>query len=312
MLFDSISNIAKSYPNKLAIDSITYGQLISIIKSRPYSAICSKQNYEVILDILVAAYNNKPIFVLPKYNQSEIQIPNLCDSEFNLYLYSSGSTGVRKQIRITEGMLLKNAENAIKCQNLNSKDKILTVCSLNHTGGLNAQTFPGLIVGSHILVREFNAFNFIKLLSNESITVTHLIPIMIDSLIKVNSKQDIGSNLRLVMAGSDCVHEHHIKYWTDRDVNFISNYGLTEAGPIIINHQYNKYSDFSIFKHGIPLGTKIWCDYKLENNELFLCGDEVNQTGWLSTGDCVTLKENYFMYSGRVSSGCTIIPKQYQ
>jgi acyl-coenzyme A synthetase/AMP-(fatty) acid ligase len=150
-------------------------------------------------------------------------------------LFSSGSSsGARKQLFMSERMIMANAKNAVECQQITDRDRILTVCSLNHTGGLSAQTIAGLLCGAYNLIEQFNAFNFFKLLQQHNITVTHLIPVHIDALIKVNSELVIP-NLRLTVAGSDCVHKHHVEFWINRGVNFIMNYGMTESGPIIIN-----------------------------------------------------------------------------
>lgn len=311
MLFNTILTVSEKYPDNLAINDITYRKLITLLKSRPYSLVCDKAGVEILLDILTASYHNRPIFILPKYHRDDIDIPKDIDDEnFKITLYSSGSTGMRKKIVLNEEMILKNAANAIACQDISNTDKILTVCSLNHTGGINAQTIAGLTVGAHILVKDFNAFNFFRILDEEKITITHLVPIMIDSLIKVNNSKPL-KHLRIVMAGSDCVYKHHVEFWNKLDVDFILNYGLTEAGPIIINHKFSKNINLNIFDEGVPLGTSIWCEYKIEDGELFLKGKEVNSDGWLKTGDCVTISGLWFLYQGRKSAGCKIIPKKY-
>jgi acyl-CoA synthetase (AMP-forming)/AMP-acid ligase II len=311
MLFNTLLTVAEKYPNKLAINDITYLNLINLVKSRVYSTVCENTSVDVLLDILTAAYHNKPIFILPKYHREEITIPEHIDNtRFQIVLYSSGSTGTRKQIIISEEMILKNATNSVNCQSLNSEDKILTVCSLNHTGGINAQTIAGLTIGAHIIVKEFNPFNFFKILETENITVTHLIPIMIDALIKVNNSKRLR-NLKTVMAGSDCVYKHHVAFWNNLGVDFIVNYGLTEAGPIIINHKFTNGSSLDVFDRGVPLGTNVWCDYRIDDGELLLKGKEVNTEEWLRTGDCVEILGDWFLYRGRKSAGCKIIPKKY-
>ena len=58
----------------------------------------------------------------------------------------------------------------------------------------------------------------------------------------------------------------------------------------------------------VPLGTNINCNYKIEDGELHLNGDIVVYTGWLKTGDCVEKMGDWFLYNGRKSAGCKIIP----
>jgi acyl-coenzyme A synthetase/AMP-(fatty) acid ligase len=309
MLFTRFLDIVKKYPTALAINDLTYLELLNLVNDRPYTAVCEQSDWTIILDFLKAASVNKSLTILPKFKREGIVIPDTKD-EFGIFLFSSGSTGARKNIWIPEKMLLANADNAIASQSLTQYDRILTVCSLNHTGGLNAQTVPGLLCGAHSIIETFNAFNFLKLLEKHKITVSHLVPVMIDALIKVDSTADL-SLLRLMVAGSDCVYPHHISYWTNKGAEFIANYGMTEAGPIIINHKYVPREDLVMHSQGVLLGNTYWCESKIVDGELYLKGDAICSDDWIATGDCVEKLEDWTVYKGRKSAGCKIIPKQY-
>ena len=309
MLFNAFCTAVKKYSDKLALNNISYRALYQMVVDRPYTPICSATDWTIILDILRAAYENKPIVILPKFRREEIDLIEP-QGEFSIILYSSGSTGKRKQITMSEKMIMANAENAMACQRLTYLDRILTVCSLNHTGGISTQSLAGLLCGAHVIVEQFNPFSFFRTLHDYDITVTHLIPAMIDSLSKVKFNIPPKS-LRLVMAGSDCVYIHHVEFWIQRDVNFIANYGLTEAGPIIINHEYHKGSDLSIFDQGVPLGTNEWCQTKIVDGVLWIKGRAVSTDDWFNTGDCVYCIDDWFVYRGRQSAGCKILPKAY-
>jgi acyl-coenzyme A synthetase/AMP-(fatty) acid ligase len=312
MLFKTFSATVQKYSHKLAINDLTYQQLYNMIIEREYAPISYATDWTVILDVLKAASLNKAVAVMPKFKRELVQLPIELPNEFGVILFSSGSSsGIRKQIFMPERMIMANANNAVKCQQITDRDKILTICSLNHTGGLSAQTIAGLLCGAYNVIDQFNAFNFFRLIQEHDITLTHLIPAHIDALIKVNPTTPTG-NLRLAVAGSDCVYRHHVEFWTSRGVNFIMNYGMTEAGPIIINHEFAPSSDLTVFDHGVPLGDTVWSDVKIDNGELFLKGDSViTGNEWLPTGDCVELWNNWYIYKGRKSAGCKIIPKAY-
>lgn len=309
MLFNAFCSSVEKYSDKLALNNITYRALYQMVVDRPYTPICSSTDWTVILDILKASQINKPIVILPKFRREEIR-PKQPSGEFSIVLYSSGSTGQRKEIVMPERMIMANIENAIECQSLTNEDRILTVCSLNHTGGISAQTLAGLACGAHIIVEQFNAFSFFRTLHTYDITVTHLVPVMIDALENVKFSEPPKA-LRLVMAGSDCVYKHHVEFWTTRGIDFISNYGLTEAGPIIINHRFHQDSDLSIFEQGVPLGTTTWCQTRIVDGVLWLKGREVNSYDWFNTGDCISYIDDWFVYRGRQSAGCKILPKAY-
>lgn len=310
MLFQRFIETATVYPDKLALNSFTYRDLVTMIAERPYNEICEQTDWTILLDILKAASLDKPIRILPKYKRENLLLDSKNYIGFGIALFSSGSSGPRKEIFLSDAMLVSNAFAAIISQGITKEDKILTVCSLNHTGGINAQTLAGLIVGAHVIVEPFNIFNFYRLIKENNITLTHLVPNMIDML--ENCKSILGdSKLRLVVAGSDCVYKHHVKHWLDLGIEFMINYGMTEAGPIIINHRFKKDSELSIYDIGIPLGTESWCDTRIVDGQLFLKGANVYKSNWLATGDCVELNGDWYLYKGRKSAGCKIIPKAY-
>jgi long-subunit acyl-CoA synthetase (AMP-forming) len=310
MIFNAFVAAVEEFPDNLALNNLTYKELLREVLNTEYSPVCYETDYSIIIHILVAAKMKKPIVILPKFHRDDVKIPNNLPEGFNIILYSSGSSGPRKEICLPDAMIYNNALTAIEVQNITANDSILTVCSLNHTGGINAQTIAGLLSGSHIVVDQFNAFKFLKNLKDYKITLTHLIPVMIDALIKTKSSIELD-DLRLVVAGSDCVYKHHVEFWINKRIKFMSNYGMTEAGPIIINHIYQPGDNLTVFDLGVPLGDNVYSEYKIENNELFLKGKNISVDGWFATGDCVKEVNQWIYYQGRKSAGCKIIPKKY-
>ena len=309
MIFNKFKDTAKKYPKRLAVNSYTYDNILDMVHDGQYQEISQSPQELILVDILRASYLNKPLVILPKVDADSVTLPKM-GSECCLYLYSSGSTGERKPIKLSQSMLLANADMATNVQKITSNDKILTVCSMNHTGGINAQSLPGLLNGSHILVQSFNPYTFCSLVQEYKITLTHLVPVMIDALYQVK-KFYINNNVRLVVAGSDCLYKKHVELFTNQQIPFMINYGLTEAGPMIINHIFHPNDDLDIFNYGIPLGTKECCETMMLDGELFLRGNNVWTDDWLPTGDCVYRKDLWFMYLGRKSAGCKVVPKNY-
>jgi acyl-CoA synthetase (AMP-forming)/AMP-acid ligase II len=297
--------IVKQFGNKTAINGLTYSDVLNIVNLKPYSPICEYSDYKVLIDILVAAKHNKPLIIPPK-NKTDYNIPNRIPKEFSLILYSSGSTSLRKPIFIPESMILENAKIAIEIQKITSEDTIYNVCSMNHTGGLNAQVIPGLLSGATLVIEEFDPFKFNKRIEETESTLVHLVPKMLQSLRKVEKHK-----LRFVAAGSDCMYREYVEKYLNVGVPFMINYGMSEAGPIIINHIFNSIDELSVFDNGIPLGNNVTCEYKIENKELLLKGNNTNTSDWLATGDCVTQIEDWIYYNGRKSAGCQIVKKRY-
>lgn len=308
MLFNYLLTHCKKIPNHFALNNITFKELISIIDKRKYTPITDSDNVDTILDILKALSLDKPIVVLPKY-KVEIDITSL-PNNFNMVLFSSGSTkGVGTPYFLNQKFLETNIFNSIECHKFNYNDKVLTVCSLRHTGGINAQTLPALFAGSHVIIESFNPHHFFSSIQKHKITKTHVVPRMTEILMKIKNKKNY--TLDMVTSGSDCVYKEQVKFWLERSKNVIINYGLTQAGPIIINHCFTNIDELDVYNNSVLLGTKIWCKYKIIDGELCLKGNNVASQDWVFTDDCIELQDNWFIYKGRKSAGCKIVPKTY-
>ena len=308
MLYISLKEIAEKFPNKLAVNDMTYSELISNALARPYVSICHETGVNVLLDVLKAASINKPIIVLPKDDRESAIIPVDLPDKFLVVLYSSGSTGVRKPIILPETMIMASVKNVIRLHNIVPEDKILTVCSLNHTAGLTCHTLGGLLSGASIVVEQFSPFSLLRLLEEHGITLAHILPIMSEAVMKSHVKPNL-SKLRIVWTGSDCITRQQIEYWLNPTCDLFFGYGMTEVGPPTTYHMLKYGDDLSMFDRGYPVGTQILCESKIIDNELWVKGDIVNIEGWFQTGDCFKYEDGWFFYTGRKKAGGKIVPK---
>jgi len=308
MFYISLEQVAKKFSNKLSINNYTYGELLDNVKNRTYKLICESTGVDILLDVLHAASINKPIIVLPKENRDNIILPDSLPDCFCIVLYSSGSTGVRKPVIIPERMILANINNILTYNKITANDKILTVCSINHTAGLTCQTLAGLFAGATVIIELFNPFNLLRLLSEHKATITHIVPLMTEAIMKLSTKLNLPC-LRLVWMGSDCIPKNHIEYWLDEHRNVMTVYGMTEAGPPVISHIYKHNDDLSIHDIGFAVGTKVFSESKIVDGELCLKGDIINIDDWLHTGDCFNIVDGWYYYTGRKSAGGKIVPK---
>lgn len=310
MLYISLKDVAHKFANKLAINDLTYSQLFEQALSRPYTQVCHETGLPVLLDIIKAMSENKPIVIMPKENRESVVMPDALPSQFGIVLYSSGSTGKRKPIFIPESMMVANAKSTIEFQKITSEDRFLNVCSMNHTAGINCHTLPGLLSGAYTYVDQFNGFTCLRLLKELDITATHVVPMMTDVLMKVG-KPDLPK-LKFVITGSDCIPKSHVEYWLDNHRDVMITFGMTEAGPPAIGHIFKMNDDLSVFDNGFPVGSHAFCETKIIDNELWLKGPIVNKTDWFQTGDCFKHVNGFYYYTGRVSAGGKIVPKGYQ
>jgi len=273
MIFDRFKLCVELQPDKLALNKLTYKELFNLVEKG--------NNENIIYKILRGE---------------------------NIQLTSSGSTGHKKIIDLPSSMIYGNAQIATLSQKITSDDIILTVCTLKHTGGINAQTISGLLQGAHVIIEPFNGLSFFRLMQENKITITHVTPRMIDIIKKVKQPK-LLPNLKLVTCGSDIVKKEHAEYWLNFKTKFMINYGLTEAGPIIINHTFTDKNELSIFDKGIPLGSYCYAEHMVKDGELFLRGQNVYVNDWFATGDLVEEKDFWYFYKGR--KGLGLVPKNH-
>jgi hypothetical protein len=301
MLFTRFKQTAEKYYNRPALNGMLYAELLELVESDDYVSVSDGNGVRVLIDILIASRHGASIVVPPLVQENYSVVEK--DDGFGLYLYSSGTTGgTRVPFKLTDKMIVSNAMNSIACHNMTFSDIIYTVCSMHHTGGINAQSIAGLLCGAHVIVESFDPRIYFKRLSEVGATITHLVPRMIDSLLKIKNTYPL--RLEVVMCGSDCVRRQHVEYFTNMGVDFISNYGLTQAGPVLINHKFTSDSDLSVFdKPDVLLGTLAWCETMFIGTTMYVKGDAISGDEWLNTGDCIYKNNEWYMYRGRSING---------
>ena len=308
-IIDKIKYWVEKFPKNKSINDSSWSDVWEKIIFRSstkdkiiYSSINS---IDVIIDILSAEFQKKPVVV----SENKIEAEKFVKSQFNTNFFSefsiisrtSGSTGVSKFVRQPARMIYSNLLNAIKLQKLTREDRILTVSSLFHAGGIHVQTLPGLYAGATVDIHKFTP----SIMNKKPYTVTHLIPRQAALLVKAFKQNKVNfKSYRLIVCGSDIVSRRVVDFFIKQVDEFIVNYGMTEAGPIIINHSFKSNQEldkiYSETGRGHFLGTNCWCDYKIINEELYLLGENVCSNNFLRTGDKVKQIDTRFYFNGRI------------
>ncbi len=217
--------------------------------------------------------------------------------EEGLFLKTSGSTGPAKMVFQSSNKIKSANSVAREVQKIDSNSKILTVCSLNHAGGLLAQTLPGLEIGASVVIQSFNAFRWvdqIKMFSH-----THLTPQHIELLRKTKSWGQLDLSHVRITCGSDVVTIAMIEESIDQGAIFTVNWGMTEIGPCAINKTFYPGDIIPTLHGGSIMGSDIFCDYKIVENQLLVMGDICVYDGWFNTNDLVHFDGQNFFFIGR-------------
>lgn len=221
-------------------------------------------------------------------------------------LLSSGTTGPQKTIWQSPAKLNAAALVAVKSQYITETSRVYTVCKTTHAGGLLAQTMPALFVGAHVDIDTFNAYTFFTKLLQGKYTHTHLTPDHCVALMNTKAWNTVDLSGITVTCGSDRVTWDIIRGFVARGAQFIANWGMTEVGPVAINVEFNSLDDVDRYEQqSVPnttiMGDRIYCDYKIVNNELYVRGDIcIKQDEWFATGDSVIEHNGVLYYVGRL------------
>ena len=216
-----------------------------------------------------------------------------------VHVKSSGTTGPQKSIFRTPNNLKACNKIAIDCQQITKKSKIYTVCKLEHAGGLLAQTLPAFSIGVEVTIEDFNAYKFVKEINKY--THTHLAPGHAKAIIKVKGFKNLNLKGIWVTCGSSPVEWYIIESFVKQGAIFMANWGMSEIGPLTINKVFHELDQIQEVKRKETiLGDTYYCDWKIENNKLFVKGDTCIYDDWYNTNDLVYLNNDKMYYNGRL------------
>jgi acyl-CoA synthetase (AMP-forming)/AMP-acid ligase II len=211
---------------------------------------------------------------------------------------SSGTTGEQKTIFRTPENLKYIIRVALAAQEITNTSRILTVCKMEHAGGLLAQTLPGISIGAEVDIVSFNAYDFVKNIRNY--THSHLAPAHARAIMMTKGFKELDLSNIWITCGSDPVTNDIIEAFVDRGATFMANWGMSEVGPIVINSTFRSKKDLDLLRNDYAiLGNNFYVNWKIIDDVLYIEGDQVYIDGWISTGDLVKLSSDIMYYVGR-------------
>lgn len=259
-------------------------------------------------------------------------------------LYTSGTTGKPKGTIISNHALFARISCNLFEYQITVEDRFLMCLQLFHLGSINCLSH--LYVGSTIvIVKDFDAENMLELLSRHRITVTLLVPTMINTVVNLPGVENVDfSRLRIVVYGGSPIPPVTLARAVSlMGCGFLQTYGMTETNAITFLRPRDhdpKYKPHLLASAGTPgLGIEARVVDELDRDvakgelgEIVCRGpllmdkylnlpaatEEAMRGGWMHTGDVGYFDQQGYLYvTDRkkdmiVSGGENVYPREVE
>ncbi len=149
--------------------------------------------------------------------------------------YTSGTTGVSKGVILTHANVASHAAAAIENLEITEKDVWLHAAPLFHLADAWATWAITWTGGCHVIVPEFDEDEVLHTIANEGVTITNLIPTMLNRLVRHGAadRQKLKSMRRIMSGGAPMALELLKKIEELFPCEYVQTYGLTETSPFL-------------------------------------------------------------------------------
>jgi long-chain acyl-CoA synthetase len=168
----------------------------------------------------------------------EWPLPPPCANDDALLMYTSGTTGRPKGVRLTQGAILAGARFVSEAHELGPRDRVLAVLPLYH---INAQIVTVLAPlwggGSLVMPQRFSVGSFWKWAAEYRCSWLNVVPTMIAYLLNAPDPLGDVSAVRFCRSASAPLPAEHLSAFERRfEIGVLETMGLTEtAAPVLTN-----------------------------------------------------------------------------
>ena len=161
--------------------------------------------------------------------------PVILDDDVAHLYYTSGTTGRPKGVMLTHKNVKSHALGTIAELHLTDQDRWFHVAPLFHLADAWATFALTWVGGKHVLLPSFDALSVCRLIQEEKITLTNLIPTMLNMMV---NHSEVGkfdySSLRVVLSGGAPIAPETVRKIVDAfGCDYIQTYGMTETSPYL-------------------------------------------------------------------------------
>ena len=156
------------------------------------------------------------------------------DDVAQLY-YTSGTTGRPKGVMLTHKNVKSHALGTIAELQLTDSDHWFHVAPLFHLADAWATFAITWVGGKHVILPSFDALEVMKLIQYEKITLSNLIPTMLNMMVNHPDVENFDySSLRVLLSGGAPIAPETVRKIIEVfKCDYIQTYGMTETSPYL-------------------------------------------------------------------------------
>ncbi len=172
---------------------------------------------------------------LRQANSDPIHGIDINDDDTAQIYYTSGTTGRPKGVMLSHKNVTIHALGTIAEIHLIDRDVWIHVAPLFHLADAWATWAITWVGGTHVLVREFDPQTVLETIERERVTLTNLIPTMLNLMVNHPDagKYDYSSLRVLLSGGAPIAPEVVRKIVGTFKCDYIQTYGMTETSPYL-------------------------------------------------------------------------------
>jgi acyl-CoA synthetase (AMP-forming)/AMP-acid ligase II len=155
------------------------------------------------------------------------------DAVAQLY-YTSGTTGRPKGVMLSHRNVGTHAANAVRELGLCAADRWAHVAPMFHLADAWATFAISMVGGEHAFLPRFTPLAALDLLEQERITITNLVPTMLNLMVKEPSAKARAFALRAMLSGGAPIAPEVVRQLVATfRCDYVQTYGMTETSPYL-------------------------------------------------------------------------------
>ncbi|MGK0206017.1 MAG: fatty-acyl-CoA synthase [Planctomycetota bacterium] len=159
--------------------------------------------------------------------------PAAHDQPAHLY-YTSGTTGSPKGVVLTHENICTHALAAVSELGLCERDTWAHIAPMFHLADAWATFAITAVGGCHVFLPQFTPMAALDLLCDERVTITNLVPTMLNLMVKEPDAKHRDYSLRVMLSGGAPIAPGVVKrILTTFSCDYVQTYGMTETSPYL-------------------------------------------------------------------------------